>query len=232
MRVLVTRPLQDAKATADHLRALGHEALISPLLEISNATGPIIDLSGVQALLVTSANGVRALSARTAVRDIPIFAVGPQTADEAVTAGFTNVRSSDRDATALAEAVAHWTAPEKGSLLHASGADGAGRLAGLLADKGFDVRTETLYSVSPVPLSQQALDAITTSTLGAVLLYSPRSARLFRDAIAGANLSEAVKKVTAVCISQAAAEALAPLNFAQMCIATTPNQKALLACLS
>lgn len=231
MRILVTRPSEDAEVTAAQLRALGHDVLVSPLLNISVHAGGTIDLSGVQAVLATSANGVRAFSARTSVRDIPIFAVGPQTADEARATGFSNVRSGDRDAEALAEAVSHWTGPEKGTLLHASGADGAGRLAGLLTDKGFDVRTETLYAVSPEPLSQEALAAFVGGKLDAVLLYSPRSARLFRDAATGAKLTDAARKTMAVCISQATKEALSPLVFAEIRVAASPNQDALLACL-
>ena len=231
MRILVTRPLQDAVVTAAQLRARGHEVLISPLLTISVHAGPMIDLLGIQAILATSANGVRTLSARISARDIPLFAVGPQTADEARAAGFSTVRESNRAAEALAEAVSQWTTPDKGALLHASGTDGAGRLAGLLADKGFDVRTETLYAVSPAPLSQQALDAISAGTLDAVLLYSPRSARLFRDAVTGAHLADAARKSIAICISPATAEALVPLVFAETRVAASPNQDALLACL-
>jgi uroporphyrinogen-III synthase len=231
MRVLVTRPLDDATATAEHLRAHGHDALVSPLLTISVHNGPALDLAGVQAVLVTSANGVRALSARTQSRNIAIYAVGPQTAGEAKDAGFTNIRSSNGDAVALANAVSQWTSPDKGALLHASGAEGAGRLAGLLTDKGFTVRTETLYAVSPAPLSQAALDAIRAGSIDAVMLYSPRSARIFRDAVTKAGLENIAKKIIAICISPAAADALGPLTFAETRIAAEPNQEALLACL-
>ena len=44
-------------------------------------------LDGVQAILATSANGVRALARRTPRRDLPLFAVGPQTAARGAEAG-------------------------------------------------------------------------------------------------------------------------------------------------
>jgi uroporphyrinogen-III synthase len=231
MRVLVTRPLEDAKATADQLKALGHEALVSPLLKVVPYDGPPLDLSGVQAILVTSANGARALAARTGERNIPIFAVGPQTAAEAQRQGFTNIRSGNRDAMALAESVSQWTSPDKGALVHASGTDGAGRLAGQLAAKGFTVRTETLYAVADQLLSAEALVALANRAVQAVMLYSPRSARIFREAIITAGLGEAAGTLTAICISPAAAEALSPLAFADIRVAALPNQDALLACL-
>ncbi len=230
MRILVTRPLEDANATAEKLTAHGHEAITSPLLTITEFSGEALDLTGVQAILATSANGVRALGRRTAVRNIPVFAVGPQTAREARDAGFTIVRDADGDATALAEAVTQWTLPDRGSLLHASGLDGVGRLAGLLEGRGFEVRTETLYAVSAAPLTPKALTALESGGIDAVMLYSPRTARLFRDIVLGENLGDRLNTVIAICISPAAASALAPLVFAETRIASAPNQDALLAC--
>ncbi len=83
MRVLVTRPKEDAEETAQLLAARGHQALVAPLLETRFFDGAALTLEGVQAVLATSANGVRALARRTARRDVPLFAVGPQTAEAA-----------------------------------------------------------------------------------------------------------------------------------------------------
>src|SRR3954463_10970701 len=139
MKILVTRPLADGQEIATRLAELGHQALLAPLLEPRFFDGPEPALDDVQAILATSANGIRALIRRTPRRDIPIFAVGPQTAEEATKAGFAEVRSADGDAVALAEAAARWARPE-GVLLHVCGEDAPGRLADTLADRGFPVR--------------------------------------------------------------------------------------------
>ena len=65
---------------AERMAARGHDVLLAPLLTTRLFDGPDIMLEEVQAVLATSANGVRALARRTARRDIPIFAVGSQTA--------------------------------------------------------------------------------------------------------------------------------------------------------
>ncbi len=97
MRVLVTRPVEDAGATAARLRELGHELLIAPLLEIRFRDGPELSLDGFQAIVATSANGVRALIGRTLrPATLPIFAVGPQTAALAREAGFADVQEFHR----------------------------------------------------------------------------------------------------------------------------------------
>src|SRR5579863_9915244 len=129
MRVVITRPIDDARETASQLAVRGHETVIAPLLEIRYREGPKIALDGVQAILATSSNGVRALSQRSARRDLPLFAVGAQTASVAVSLGFCDVRSSNGDARALADAVPAWVTPEDGALLHAAGSDEPGPLA-------------------------------------------------------------------------------------------------------
>ena len=79
MRLLVTRPREDGEAFAKLLAARGHEAVVAPVMEVQFLAGPPVPLEGVQAVLATSANGVRALVRRTQRRDVPLFAVGPQT---------------------------------------------------------------------------------------------------------------------------------------------------------
>src|SRR5277367_2328472 len=115
MRVLVTRPKDDAEETAAKLRARGHAVLVAPLIEIRFADGPEISLDGIQAVLATSSNGVQALARRTDRRDVPLFAVGTQTAHAARSAGFSTVKSADGDAHALAAATANWAKPNAGA---------------------------------------------------------------------------------------------------------------------
>jgi uroporphyrinogen-III synthase len=229
MRILVTRPQEDGAEIGRLLAARGHEALLAPLLEPRFAQGPLLEegtsLDGIAAILATSANGIRALNHRTARRDLPVFAVGPQTAREARRAGFTNVRSADGDAKALAEATRHW-APAGSSLLHVCAQDAPGTLSGLLDASGFTVRRCALYTIEPAThLPPEAESALQDRALDAVMFFSPRTARIF------VQLAKALPtdSLTAMCISQASADALAPLIFAQIKVAARPNQDEMLA---
>jgi uroporphyrinogen-III synthase len=224
MRVLITRPREDGETIAARLAALGHRPLLAPLLEPRWFAGPLLDLSGVAAILATSANGVRALVRRLERRDIPVFAVGPQTAQEARDAGFAHVENADGDAKALAAAVPGWLAPDAGTLLHVRGTESAGHLAGDLAARGYDVRPSILYAMDAVPLMPQARESLRAGTVDAALFFSPRSARLFLEQAADLPL----EGLTAFCISPATAAAL-PERFAAIQIAAAPNQEALLA---
>src|SRR5882672_1193895 len=121
MRLLVTRPREDAVSFAELLRARGHTPIVAPIMDVRPHDGPPIALEGVQALLATSANGARALALRTRKRNIALYAVGPQTAEAAKSAGFKTVHSAEGDSTALVEFVAERADPAKGLLLHEIG---------------------------------------------------------------------------------------------------------------
>jgi len=212
---------------AEILNGRGHEPIIAPLLKTNFHDGPEVPLDGVQAILATSANGVRALVRRTPRRDVPLFAVGPQTEEEARAHGFTTVRNANGDSKALAAETQIWTSPEKGALLHVKGAEADGTLATLLKAQGFDVRTLVLYDVADVGLPEAVRAQLANGEIDAALLFSARSARIFKDAVVGLPL----ETVMAVCISAATAEALAPLAFRSVRVAAEPNQDALLDCL-
>lgn len=225
MHVLVTRPVEDGEEIAARLAEMGHTALLAPLLSTHFEDGPEPDLMDVQAVLATSANGIRALIRRTARRDLPIFAVGPQTAGEAQQAGFTDIRNADGDAKALAEATARWTTPQKGVLLHVCGEDAPGTLAENLSHRGFSVRRAVLYRVeAALALSDAARTGLTRGALDAALFFSPRSARIFCDLARGLP----TQKLIALCISPVTANGLS-LCFAEVRIAAAPNQESLLA---
>ena len=103
MRVLVTRPRDDAEDTAAKLIARGHEPVIAPLIEIKLLPGDEIALDDVQAVLITSANGVRALAKRTKRRDVKVFTVGEQSAEVARALGFADIVPGRGGAHALAQ---------------------------------------------------------------------------------------------------------------------------------
>ena len=230
MRILVTRPAEDGAQIALRLAEMGHQAVMAPLLAVRFHPGPSLELGDVQAILATSANGVRALAQRSGVREIPLFAVGPQTALAAERAGFLRVRNAAGDAAVLAEKTRHWAHPEAGVLLHAASAEGGSQLAETLSGQGFTVRREILYQVDVVTeLPAEVILAIEQGALDAALFFSPRSARVFADCATRAALSMA--ELIAICISQHTAKELEQLNFSSIKVASAPNQDALLACL-
>ena len=230
MKVLVTRPAEDGAEIAKRLAAMGHEALLAPLLRIEFLAGPPLSLDDVQAILATSANGVRALARRTSVRDLPLFAVGPKTAAAAQEAGFVRIRNAAGDAAALAVHAREWADPAKGPLFHAAGEEASGALAETLRAAGFQVRRENLYRVIPVQdMPPEAAGPLAQGAVDAALFFSPRSAEIFAACMRQAGLG--ARSVVAVCISENTAKALGDAKFREIRIAAAPNQDSLLATL-
>jgi uroporphyrinogen-III synthase len=229
MRVLITRPKEDADELAASLAARGIEAVVEPMLAIRRREGGPRDFAGAQALLVTSANGARALAAATARRDLPVLAVGPGSAAAARAAGFMQVTSADGDVTALAELCRRTLAPGKGRLVHAAGSTVAGDLAGALGAAGFEVERLVLYEAVPADaLSARCAELLRERGLDAVLLFSPRTAATFVSLVRRAALADALGETDALCLSRAVADAAGAVRWRRILVATRPDAQSLL----
>ena len=230
MRLLVTRPEPEAVATAAALRALGHEALVEPLLEIA-LLDPPEPLPAPAALIVTSRNGIRALShwpAAALWQEAPIFVTGTATAEAAA----SDVRPGTGNVAGLRERIAAEIAPGGGPLLYIAGRDRAGDLDGDLTVLGHDVRLVEAYSAEARP----ALDATVTAALreraiDGALFYSPRTASVFVDLVTAAGLADAASGLRLFALSEAVAAPLRRLRGGRIAVAARPEAASLLALL-
>ncbi|QJE73211.1 uroporphyrinogen-III synthase [Aerophototrophica crusticola] len=230
--VLVTRPRPEADSTAAAVAALGHRALVEPLLDIRLLPLPGLELDGLQGVVATSVNGVRALAGATDVRSLPLYAVGGKTAAMARDAGFASVVEGGGDAASLAGLLARTLDPRAGPLLHVSGADVAADLGALLAPAGIGVRRVVGYqAVAAGRLSPDVQLALAEGRIGAALFFSPRTARTFASLCTIEGVSAACAGLTALCLSQAVADGLAGLGWGAVRVAERPTQEALLALL-
>jgi len=230
MRALITRPPDAAAELAAALAARGIGALVEPLIEIRLQDGPPPDLAGVQAVLCTSANGVRALAHRTAERHCPVLAVGDATAARARAEGFVSVDSAGGDLADLVRLAGARLRPQGGRLVHVRGSVVAGDLAAGLGAAGFAVASLVLYEARPVAaMSPAAVAALGGGTVDFALFFSPRTAAVFARLVAEAGIAPAMRSLAALSISRAADAALADLPFRARHHAGAPNQEALLA---
>ena len=229
MRILVTRPREDSQHLAQQLEAKGHQVLIEPLFTIEAEPDAALDLEGVQALLMTSANGVRAFAARSERRDLHVFAVGDATAEAARAQGFADVESAGGDVDDLARLVRERARPDAGALLHAAGSAVAGDLAGALQETGFEVRRAVLYRAEPVlALSSAALTALREGGIDVAVFFSPRTARTFVSLAKAAGVERACARVTMLGLSPAVVEASSDVAWAARDAAAAPTEAALI----
>jgi len=80
VKVIVTRPRDQAGPLVQRLEQLGHEVVECPLIEIERTSDELIDASGYEWVIVTSPNGADEVARRG--RNLPkLAAVGPGTAE-------------------------------------------------------------------------------------------------------------------------------------------------------
>jgi uroporphyrinogen-III synthase len=175
-KIWITRAQPGADATAERVRALGHEALVAPLLAVKTLEDVHIDLDGVAALAFTSANGVRAFAEKSGDRSLKVFAVGAATAAAARAVGFKTVLSADGDVDALAEGIAARRNELKGVVLHSGAAEPAGDLSGALERLGVPARLVVVYETGAVTLADAEAEMLVQAD--AALLHSPRAAQV------------------------------------------------------
>src|SRR5471030_198770 len=228
MRVLITRPEREATALATALVQRGHAAVIAPLFTLQILHPPAdfpAAVAASQAVLLTSANGARALAEANDQRSKPVFAVGDTTAATAEGLGFTSVVSASGDASALGALVREKLDPAKGPLVHVCGID----VAGDLSPEGFEVRRFPLYEAREADsLPASAAAALQARAVDAATFFSPRAAAVFARLADKAGLGDACRAVTAVAISPAAAEPLKDFPFQTVRIAARPTRQAML----
>ncbi|MBI3445098.1 MAG: uroporphyrinogen-III synthase [Magnetospirillum sp.] len=230
MRALITRPKEDSEAVAGALGQRGLEVMIEPLLDIEPVAGAQVEAEGAQGILVTSANGIRALARLHPGRDLPVWAVGDSSARTARELGFAKVESAGGDVDTLAELVAARVDPAQGALLHAAGSVTAGDLSGRLSALGFEVRRQVLYkAVTAAALSPGLERALRDGILDLALFFSPRTARTFARLVTQAGLEGSLGGIAAYGLSANVTAELAPLPWRLMREAGQPTQAALLA---
>ena len=225
MKLIITRPQIDAAPLAAKLKALGHTAVIAPVLDIVPRLDVVIPHLPYQAICLTSANGLRCLAVDLDQR-IPVYTVGDQSASVARSRGFLNVEAEGGDVDGLVRHITSKLKPTDGPLLYLSGAETSGDLEGQLTKLGFAVTRVVTYHARARALDQYAA-AIQSSD--AVMLYSPRTAKLWFGEIERLKLVKAAESLRYLCLSQQVANAL-PQNWHKS-VAKSPIEKSLLALL-
>lgn len=227
--VVITRPAADAAAVVEAVAVRGCEPLVEPMLTIEHLAGPEHDVTGAQAVLFTSANGVRAFASRTPRRGLPVYAVGDATAEAAEAAGFQRVSSASGTVDDLADLIVRQASPSGGRLIYACGRQVAGDLGRRIRAAGFSVDQRVVYVARPTARLSDTLErAMLSGTVSAALFFSPRSAAAFATLVRQAELGRSCRRVAALCISSATAESLKDVHWRTVAVATRPTQDAMI----
>jgi uroporphyrinogen-III synthase len=223
MKLLVTRPVDDAQPLAEKLEGLGHEAIILPLLQIVARDNIELPADTFQAVCVSSANGLSAKADLSRFHHTPFFAIGPQSAKEARRMGFDHVHDKGGNVEGLVRYICKTLKPADGPILYLSGSETTGDLEGKLKSQGFTVARVIVYDAQPCMIADLAQQL---NGADGVLLYSPRSAKLWANAVAQATCGAQAKSLQHFCLSANVA-ANVPKEWPRL-TATTPDENGML----
>lgn len=234
MLVLLTRPFDEATRSAAKLAAIGHTAVLSPVIEIV-PTGAVWPRGVIDAVIATSARAFQSLQLAPEWpppelrRLVPLYLVGAKTAEAARACGFEGPLRITLDAKALCSVISdRFEAPTR--VLYLAGRDRKSDLEACCADAGLALEVVETYAAQAAgSLSDEAVQLAAAGALGAIVHFSRRSGEIFLRLAADAGLDPATP--VHVAISEDAAAPLQAAALPHVVVATEPNEDAILALL-
>ncbi|MGH6810967.1 MAG: uroporphyrinogen-III synthase [Methylocella sp.] len=232
MLILLTRALDESKRTAASLAREGHDAVLSPVLDMV-PTGAIWPVGVIDGVIATSARAFELLSAAPdwplpeARRLWPLLLVGERTREAARERGFDGPPLLGPDAKGLAREIAsRFATPCR--FVYLAGRERKPDLEDSLTEAGHGIEPIEVYAAQPAEsLTEAALALARTGELGAVLHYSRRSTDVFLGLARKAGLD--ASRLNHVCISHDAAAPLLAAGIHEVLIAKTPDEPAMFA---
>ncbi len=210
--LLLTRARAQAEGFAELVQQnTDFQCHIAPMQEMRDLLAEI-DLSGVDALVFTSVNGVKSFARRWDVRDIPAYCVGPATANAAAALGM-DAQGAKGNSQSLAALVNNANLQNP---LHIHGLHKAAELP-------INAASIAIYEQVALPLNVKTQN-ILANGIDAVALFSPRSAQLLADV-----WQDNWPAPVFYCISKATAEPVK--NIGNIHVSAQPNAKEMLALL-
>lgn len=224
--LLLTRPEPQARDFAHVLAGQldpPPKTEISPLIAITPLTVSV-DLTGVEVMILTSANAVQL--AGDAVRRFQgrIYCVGAMTG-AAVRALGQTVEGMAPTGAALMDLLEQLP---KASAVHLAGVQVQVDFAALLTVRGWHARHIGLYDQQPRALSDRAKRVLVQSPVIAPI-FSTHAATVFCDALAGIDLFQLHLLAISPTVSQALEDMLQPLSNVRVTNSETPDRAGMIA---
>lgn len=230
--VLLTRPADNLALTAAAFGAYGFASLCDPAISIVPTDDPsLVDLTGIEAIAFTSANGVRSFfralqhdgrDAR-ALAGVLVASIGKMTASVLSSYGIrSDLIAKVPSSVGLGEAFP----PEPRSILLPQAWDADPGLASTLRAAGHGVTERVAYTALPIRrFAPTTVDALRTGSVEAIALFSAATARAAAAAMRRDGLDPVA--LPAVCAGAPSAEGARKAGFPIVAIADDPSPDAL-----
>ena len=227
MRVLVTRPREQAMATKGRLEKMGHDVTLEALITIEYLDAPLPD-GLFDGIMLTSSLAVKKLDEHWSADrgQITLVATGESTRNAAVEAGFQNALSADGNALDAAR-LAKERFKEGSRLIYPCAEKTAHDMSAVLLEDNIVCDVWPIYKTRETDhFSDGVALAFSNAQIDAVLLYSPSTAMTF--ARCWDALKEPADPPRMICLSEKVAAVLPDSLSKNSSIADHPSETTLL----
>lgn len=223
--IVIARTAEDSEELAQFIRAHSYEPLVEPVLSVEYLNPPMPDLRGDEALIFTSANGVQGWAAKTAVRTNPVYAVGRNTADEAMKLGFSTIETAAGTVEDLVQMLKNPLKTTLISPIYVRGEQISQDLVQILGENGLKCREIVVYRTNPAEnLSVNLLRGLDDREIAAIMFFSSKGAQVFAELIEQYGRENRLRPTKALCISEAVLKSLSVLPFRERLVADKPDR--------
>lgn len=199
---LITRPQEQGQKTQNVLQEIGIECFLEPLMEIRPVAFLPPDMTALGAIVITSAQALKALDTLNIKKSVNLYCVGHETSQELSQKGFQNIFMSTLGAQDLCSIIQINQTPQQGKILYLSGADISIPLDTILRDTGYHVTRLICYEAHlKTEFSAEVVKMIQQKQISGVLLYSKRTAEHFMKLIHQGGSVEVLQNMDAYILS-------------------------------
>jgi uroporphyrinogen-III synthase len=226
-RALLLRQQEESFALSNLLESYDVTSCSYPLFEPLFL--PLHFLENPQALLITSKNALRAIQQNEALKEVPLYAVGDQTAQLAKSMGYIHVQSASGTAKDLINLVIQRASRDKGTLWHLSGDIIKENIAEVLRKEGFLAKRQIVYRINEVETMPPALlHDLQMKAFSYVLFFSSRTTDIFIKLLKKNGLEAAAVEMTSLCLSEDVLKKVRVIDWKKMWVSPEPTVTAMI----
>ena len=211
--IVITRPYQAALRTQHILKLQGHESIVATVLDVESLPLPPLDGGRYDALLITSAHALWALSPQqlAQLEHLPLLCVGPASAEEGKNLGFKSIiQSSQPGLQYIWPALQHMPYH---NILYLHGEKTAHDIHQLVIPSQH-IEAVCAYRTLPVAQwSPEICQLLATQPITVITAFSAYTAQCTMRLITQHHLHEVLNAVTFWCLSQQIADVIQGCGF-------------------
>jgi len=220
MSILITRPYNIGINSQNKISKLGKKSLLIPLIRIKYLNIEISD-SNYDYIVVTSQNAIATFRNNLWMKDKCILVVGGKTRDLLLQKNCKKILLCEENVSDLINNM-YTKISSVSNILYICGDHLSYDLEGSLKSNSYNITSKVVYTSDAITeLSKNEIAQI-NEVVEIVMLYSPRTAKIFVDLALKYNLY--TRNKIAICISNKCANNIVKLQWMGVKIASSPNE--------